>query len=472
MARIEGTADPDSLVGGYLADRILGYEGDDTLEGGGGADRIYGGAGNDLIRAAEGDVIAAGGGGNDTIQGGRGTQTLQGGSGDDLLALRFHDWWYGGDPIYSQQAYGGSGNDILQFIGGMNADLFGGTGTDTVRYIGYSTQFASLTMSLAGFSSSDELSGSYDSIERLQVFADYGVQDVTGGDLDDQIHVGVGDDSVQAGAGDDTVGYRAQGRHVLDGGEGIDTLVLEGIDRMSLYFVVGADGTVDDGMLSDIRGFERYHVFGQGRADDFIASGAGADTAEGYAGNDTLHGMQGRDSLVGGAGDDWLFGGEGNDTLLGGGGGDLIDGGDGHDRLVAGGGADSLYGGAGDDWLLDGADAAVMFGGAGRDRFILRAQSDAADLIGDFTSGEDRIVIEAGRLPGFSGDPGPLQQHDLAIGAADRASGQLVLTVEEGLGETVLWWDGDGTSGSDPMLALLRLEGSGVAVAFSDIVLS
>lgn len=471
MARIEGTAGADLLVGGYLADRILGYDGDDTLDGGGGADRIYGGAGNDLIRAAEGDVIASGGGGNDTIQGGRGNQTLQGGSGDDLLALRFHDWWYGGDPIYSQQAYGGSGNDVLQFIGGMNADLFGGTGTDTVRYIGYSTTSSALTMSLSGFSSSDGLSGTYDSMERLQFFADFGAQDVTGGVLDDEIYVGVGDDHVLAGNGDDTVGYRYLGKHVLDGGEGNDLLVLEGVYRVAISFVVGADGTVDDGLQSDILGFERYHVFGQGPAADFIALGDGNDTAEGFGGNDTLYGMAGHDLVKGGTGDDRLFGGAGNDTLLGGSGTDVLEGGAGNDRLVAGLGADTLYGGDGDDALIDGLDAAVLFGGAGRDRFVLRGAPTPADLVGDFAGGEDRVIIETGRLSGHAGPLGPLTVDDLAFGVANLDRGQLVLTVDAGLGETILWWDGDGAAGGDPMLALLRFDGTSVAIAHSDIVL-
>ncbi|WP_028028226.1 calcium-binding protein [Gemmobacter nectariphilus] len=471
MARIEGTAGADLLEGGYLADRILGYDGDDTLDGGGGADRIYGGAGNDLIRAAEGDVIAAGGGGNDTIQGGRGNQTLLGGAGDDVLALRFHDWWYGGDPIYSQQAYGGSGNDILQFMVGMNADLFGGTGTDTARYVGYSTKSASMTMSLAGFTTSDGLSGTYDSMERLQFFADYGVQHVTGGDLDDQIYVGAGDDTVQAGAGDDTVGYRYYGHHVLDGGDGIDTLVLEGLGRISLHFVVQDDGSVDDRMQSDIRGFERYLVFGQGRADDFISLGDGDDTGAGYAGEDTIFGKGGNDLLSGGAGGDMLYGGDGDDTLKGGGGSDVIEGGSGDDLLIAGYGADTVYGGDGNDRLLDGVDAAVLFGGAGRDRFVLKGAETPADLIGDFTSGEDVLVIATGRLSGFAGITGTLGAGDLAFGAADRAGGQLVLTEDAGLDETILWWDVDGSAGAGLMVALVRFDGTGLDISHSDITL-
>ena len=87
----------------------------------------------------------------------------------------------------------------------------------------------------------------------------------------------------------------------------------------------------------------------------------------------------------------------GPDHIVGGDGDDRLDGGDGDDRLDGGAGADELYGGssvhgpAGRDIMTGGPDGDIfMVGGtaAGRDR---------ADVVTDFTRGEDRL--EVGRNP-------------------------------------------------------------------------
>lgn len=59
-----------------------------------------------------------------------------------------------------------------------------------------------------------------------------------------------------------------------------------------------------------------------------------ADTLEGAAGNDFIHGNGGHDRVDGGAGNDELRGGSGNDRLTGGLGADLLHGGDGRDTFV------------------------------------------------------------------------------------------------------------------------------------------
>ena len=59
-----------------------------------------------------------------------------------------------------------------------------------------------------------------------------------------------------------------------------------------------------------------------------------ADSLQGTAGNDYIHGNSGSDRLDGGAGNDELRGGSGNDRLTGGLGADLMHGGDGRDTFV------------------------------------------------------------------------------------------------------------------------------------------
>ncbi|HEY8963657.1 MAG TPA: calcium-binding protein, partial [Alphaproteobacteria bacterium] len=60
----------------------------------------------------------------------------------------------------------------------------------------------------------------------------------------------------------------------------------------------------------------------------------------GYAGNDTLYGLEGNDTLYGQGDNDVLYGGNGDDTLYGG---------DGNDQLRGEGGNDAMYGNLGDD---------------------------------------------------------------------------------------------------------------------------
>lgn len=109
------------------------------------------------------------------------------------------------------------------------------------------------------------------------------------------------------------------------------------------------------------------YLLGDAR-DNTATGGPGEDTIIGNGGNDTLRGNRGNDSIIGGGGDDFLYGGRDNDYLEGGDGNDLISGEFGNDFLI---------------------------GGAGRDRFVLES-GGGADVIADFTKGEDLIALSRG----------------------------------------------------------------------------
>ena len=479
MALVEGTAGDDPLVGTGVADRIFGFAGHDTLTGLDGDDRLYGGQGNDVIHTGSGNDSAWGGAGSDTLRGGGGgDQMLDGGTGDDWILLGIERSF--GDAGFGT-GYGGDGNDLLQITFNDSGALFGGSGTDTARLVVYSTLFGQTTVSLAGgMVSSTGQNISFDSIERLQFFADFGDHTVTGGDLDDEIYVGTGADSVLAGAGDDRVGYRLLGAHTLDGGAGDDLLLVEGLVGASVYFIVGGDGAVDDGNLSVITGFERYHVFGQGPMADIISLGAGDDTAQGFLGDDTLFGGAGDDVLEGGAGLDVLGGGSGRDSLSGGANNDVLYGGSGDDRLIGGAGddtlsgganADFLAGGAGNDWLNGGLGSDTLQGGDGADVFVFGAPGSGADRIIDFEVGIDQVHIAAKALS----DPqtggflalGAVDPARFAIGAAEGDLAQFVLVWQATANTTLLQWDADG-AGALPGVVLLRFSGD-IAVGAGDI---
>jgi hypothetical protein len=72
-----------------------------------------------------------------------------------------------------------------------------------------------------------------------------------------------------------------------------------------------------------------------------------------------------------------------------------LEGGAGHDDLSGGAGLDVLTGGVGNDRLEGGLGLDVLTGGAGRDYFVFN-RNDGPDLVTDFQSGVDKIVLEEG----------------------------------------------------------------------------
>ena len=106
----------------------------------------------------------------------------------------------------------------------------------------------------------------------------------------------------------------------------------------------------------------------------------------GKGGDDTIFGGDSRDSIFGSLGKDVIFGEDGRDLIFGGSGDDTITGGNGNDVIIGGNGDDVIVGGNGED---------LLSGGNGEDVFVF----DGSDLglpdeITDFTSGEDKILIQ------------------------------------------------------------------------------
>jgi uncharacterized membrane protein (UPF0127 family) len=125
---------------------------------------------------------------------------------------------------------------------------------------------------------------------------------------------------------------------------------------------------------------------------DFLLGTPGSDTMRGFAGNDTIQGLAGNDLIFGDRDNDSIVGNEGADTLFGGQGSDTIYGGQGEDGINGDRGNDLLIGGEGKD---------ILTGGAGDDLFVIESTSAAstvaqADIITDFGSGNDKIVLTEG----------------------------------------------------------------------------
>jgi RHS repeat-associated protein len=396
--QVFGEAGNDELDGGRGNDTIDGGPGDDLIDGGTGSDFLYGGSGRDTLEGWR-DTDALFGGedadelygddGDDGLDGGLGNDTLEGGDGVDWLFGREDaDVLRGG--AQTDALFGNEGDDLLQ--GGNGDDgLDGGTGNDTLEG-GAGVDW------LYGGENDDRLFGASEAVDSAETDALFG----EGGN--DFLNGGGGDDGLDGGAGNDT----------LEGGAGVDWLYGSFGDDV----LFGATELVD----SD----DTDALFGQ----------EGNDTLNGGGGGDNLDGGSGDDELNGGAGNDWLFGQGDNDVLNGGDGLDVLFGNDGNDTLDGGADGDALDGGAGLDMLMGGAGVDILFGGTGADEFVFGAPGEGEDLIRDFVTGEDRIVLDAAAfgiatgnlsgqgvwqtgagLPGDFGGGGPVLYFDTVFNA-------------------------------------------------------
>lgn len=271
-----------------------------VITGGVGPDTLYGGTDDDLIQ---------GGTGNDTLYGGAGVDTFQGGGDDDIIFVES-----------DEEAYGGTGNDIIGVNGNFPATLDGGAGDDTLRFQG-------------GY----DITGSViTGIEQLNAYYG-GIMTAT-----------------QLGSFARVTGYDPS------------------YTSAAVSLSQGGAATVN--VQNTLTNY--FQLYGSSQADDItvLATYAHQFRANLGAGNDRIVGALGDDSLFGEAGNDTLNGDVGNDTLDGGTGVNQLLGGDGNDVLVLR-GQDSANGGIGNDTVVVAANGiSVLAGGANAD--VLRFDSN------------------------------------------------------------------------------------------------
>ncbi len=358
-----------TLDGGAGSDTLLGSQGDDVLLASaydtGDQNWMQGNAGNDFITGSDGDDVLLGDdpatsalGGQDTLSGGAGDDTLVGHAGSDFMV-------------------GESGSDVM--YGSNDADTLIGGGEDDILWGGFGDD------SLLGESGSDELNG------------EAGNDILHGGTENDTLWGSVGSDQLTGEAGDDLL-YGQDDADSLYGSDGNDTLF-------------GGSG---DDFVQSTAGLNIFH------------GDSGNDTVVGGLNEDTLYGGDGSDSLLGGASNDYLYGENGGDWADGGAGNDLVygDGGNGlfpgPDTLTGGPGTDELYGDAGNDLLFN-ADSGVNIchGGVDDDLYRFQATGNSTNTVQEnlnegandrveliLTSGDDRIVVDAGIEEAVSGADG------------------------------------------------------------------
>ncbi|HEX8233839.1 MAG TPA: calcium-binding protein [Caulobacteraceae bacterium] len=436
MAEIVGTEDSEALNGGAEADLITGLEGNDSLDGRGGLDTLRGGIGDDvyILRQPDGEA-------QDVIED-------VAGEGVDTII------WIAGDGYIENEDGGFDFNPEATFVLPDNVEnLIVDANLEHSFINGYSEIIGNgLDNVLTAGESYHENDGSSD----LYVLADAdlhgegGDDTLNGGGGFDYLDGGEGDDLLVGKVGNDDIAGLAD-TDILDGGEGADTMIggsgadeywadqlgdviidtepwepggpppLGSFDADTLYWTGAGSFVLPDNVelmfLQD--GADQGVGNGQGNyihsryGDDFFGDepqGPGDVTVDGAGGDDTLAGGE-RDEATGLGGDDLLLGGDGNDLIAGRSGDDQLRGGDGSDEAVGDDGDDSLAGDGGDDWLsgdggsdfvAGGEGADILFGGEGDDTLEGGAAQDrfhgglGADLIEDFTDGEDLLLVQGG----------------------------------------------------------------------------
>lgn len=330
---LDGTADPDFLIGEGNDDTLNGEGGDDTLDGWGGNDQLNGGADFDLLN---------GYGGNDTLDGGYGLDTAYYGGNFADYTITYYAatetfdivdskaWRDGADVVTSVETFAfadavlGVGDLVagISVTGTSGVDsLLGDGGHDTIKGLAGHDKIKGFEGgdSLVGDSGNDSLEGGRgnDSL--------YGGNDndtLVGGDGDDLLSGGTGEDIVviNGNFADYIVSYDAATRTYIINGcgcEGIDSVT--GVETFRF-----ADGDVDWGAVTRGNGGDGALVKGTAAADASLHGAGGYDTIVGYDGADQLDGKAGGDQLRGDGGNDTLTGGAGNDTLDGGAGTDDV----------------------------------------------------------------------------------------------------------------------------------------------------
>ncbi|WP_163852346.1 tandem-95 repeat protein [Pseudooceanicola aestuarii] len=445
---------PEADVDADFSFNFTGSDGDDTLSkfntGVNNDIDFNGGAGDDVFQIAGGDLGAS--------------TSFDGGSGDDAIDQ------LGGVFIDDDFISVSNVEELYSTTGAINATLgqraenaglttvFGSNGDDQLTVDAAFTN--ALTLELDGSQEGDV--GGDDMFDAGATTADITVNAVGGGDIngDDTITGGSdGGDVFNLAISDDQGATDATDLSGVTGFEALNiTEITSGspfpiespvIDNNSVETVnLGSTGNLGDFATIVESGFESGDMLNID-GNDFDAAvnyDGSASNASGSITTDIDHDFDdsiqaggGNDEVMVGDGEDTVEGGTGNDTVDGGAGSDDIDGGTGNDVLFGGEGQfnDTIVGGSGDDVITGGADVEgissegdMLTGGEGNDVFRIANVSDSSglshDLITDFVSGSDKILIEesvlqeVGETPGdvvFVGNAANFAQAQGAIGA-------------------------------------------------------
>lgn len=287
---------------------------------------------------------------------------------------------YDNPEIFSQR-FDASGQKLSDLNGDSTANNLTWTGTNSVIINGYAGNDA-----LKGGTANDHLNG---------------------GDGNDIMNGGGGADFLTGGSGSDYYYVDNVGDRVIEAsGSGNDTVA----SYLSSY-TLGANienGSILSSSAANLTGNSLANTLTAGAGNNVINGGTGIDTAS-YA--SALSGV----SINLGITTSQATGGSGSDQLLG------------IENLLGSKYSDSLTGNIAANVLNGGAGSDTLTGGGGADRFVLD-NSATSDLIKDFLSGTDKLVLDNSGLGGI-GDKDALLEGALLRSAAGGFSKEAELVV-------------------------------------------
>ncbi|MGB1328283.1 MAG: S8 family serine peptidase [Porticoccaceae bacterium] len=369
-----GTVGDDELYGSILDDTLYGMNGNDTLVGNAGDDRLLGGLGNDYVIGGSGDDMLDGSAGNDYLDGGTGADFMTGGPGSDTYIVDSL-----GDVALEVISGGSGGKDVI--ISSISL-----TAPDNVENLQAN---AGSQVNLTGNDLDNILLGN-DENNELQ--GQDGRDNLFGEGGQDSLHGGSGVDLLVGGLGNDTYYVNAKSDKVVEQvGQGIDHVISASSFTLSsnvenLTLEEGGDFTAGGNSLDN-------HLIGNS-GNNILAGGIGADILEGGLGDDIYVLSDLMDTIIDLGGEDTirsnlditLINDIENADLVG-----IAD-----TMAIGNSLSNNLVGNMADN-ILDGAGGVdTLTGGQGSDTFVIANNGAGidADLITDFTSGEDLIVLD------------------------------------------------------------------------------
>jgi Ca2+-binding RTX toxin-like protein len=314
IENVIGSASSESITGDANNNLLKGMDGDDTLNGGEGDDTLEGGEGNDLLIGGTGADKLIGGNGVDTVSYEKSESAViaslltptnnQGDARGDsydsienLTGSAFNDQLTGDDQ--SNTLSGLVGNDTL--VASLGNDILdGGDDVDTVDYSSFKD---ALNIHLDDNGDAEvSVSGGTSQLKNIE--------NLTGGEADDQLTGNAKANLLIGGQGDDVLTASLGANDTLDGSDGNDTANYGAMttDLSIALNNVQSDGAVkvkvSDQQIDSLRSIEN------------ITSGSGNDSLTGDSNSNYLNAGSGNDTLIGilGTTGDTLDGSEGVDT--------------------------------------------------------------------------------------------------------------------------------------------------------------
>ena len=371
-----GTAGDDSIYGSIGNDTLYGMGGNDTLVGNAGNDRLLGGTGSDSIFGGTGNDTLDGSSGNDYLDGGAGVDIMSGGPGNDTYIVD-----NSGDVVLEVIAGGTGGKDLILTSVSLVAP-------DNVEYL---QAVAGSAIDLTGNLLDNILTGN----EKNNILlGGTGLDTLIGGLGNDTLNGGAGIDKMSGGAGDDIYYVDSKSDTVVE-------LANEGRDTVKASTSYTLSSNVEDLFLLDGGNYSaagnslNNHIYGNS-GDNILAGGLGVDTLEGGFGNDIYVLSDNSDVIIDTGGTDTIrspldvdlkkYAGIENIELVG-----IAD------TSATGNAFNNLIiGNAGDNTLEGLLGVDTLTGGNGSDQFVIASNGLGlrSDLITDFTSGFDLLVID------------------------------------------------------------------------------